>query len=279
MNPKSGQGEGIDPLLLLCNKNTLERSCANQVFRIALCEDDPHDARNLAALLGRYAQARPSLQMQVQSFSSGDEMLRHVARDPAFDLYLMDILMPEQDGITAARELRARYVNAPLVFLTSSTDHALAAFGVQATQYLLKPVQEDTLFPVLDRLLEVRHAANDYFIVSLPDRKVRVSYSSILFVESFRRTLLFYLADGEMLTSKTIRVPIHEAVAPLLEDARFLHVHKSYILNMAHVQELTSSSFVMANGSELPIPRYKYADAKARYLAYLSACDIGLLGG
>jgi len=252
----------------------------NNMFRIAVCEDSKIAVREIRSLLNAYNEQYPELDIRVGFFVDGKELLGCVAEGQVFDLFLLDIMMPGQDGIEIARELREKKEEAPLVFLTSSADYALAAFSVKAMQYLMKPVQKETLFPVLDEILEQwRKEKDDFFLVETSKRKVKLRYSSIICVESFYRTLMFYLIGGEKLTSKTIRVPIDIAVAPLLEDNRFLHAHKSYIVNMAHVEELTGSSFIMKNGMEVSIPRYKYVDAKTRYLTYLSQSDIGLLGG
>lgn len=250
------------------------------MFRIAVCEDSQMAVKDVRVLLDTYNAHHPELDLRVRCFENGHDLLDCVAEGQAFDLFLLDIMMPGQDGIEVAQELRGKKEEAPLVFMTSSADYALAAFSVKAMQYLLKPVQETTLFPVLDDVMtKWQRERDDFFLVETPKSKVKLRYSAIVCVESFYRTLIFYMTDGEKLTSKTIRVPIHVAVAPLLEDSRFLHAHKSYIVNMAHVEELTASSFIMKNDMEISIPRYKYVDAKTKYLEYLSGSDIGLLGG
>jgi len=120
---------------------------------------------------------------------------------------------------------------------------------------------------------------DNFLLVSMPERKVKIPFSSIVFVESIQRKLHVYLDGGDKLCGKTLRMPFEKAAIPLLQDSRFLHAHKSYILNMSLVTELTKRSFIMKNGVEIHIPKYKYSDAKNKYLDYLSANGIGLLGG
>lgn len=249
------------------------------MFRIAVCEDNQSEADAAKELLCHYDAAHPDLAMRTRYFGTGAELLAEIAQGARFDLIFLDIVMPGQNGIEVARELRAGNEETPLVFLTSSADYALDAFGVKATQYLLKPVQRDAFFQVIDDVTAMRQNAQDnFFMVQTPKSRIKLRYSSIVCVESFRRTLVFHLAGGQKLASKTIRVPIEIAVAPLLEDSRFLHAHKSYIINMAFVEELTPTSFLMKNGLEVPVPRYKYAEAKNHYLSYLSESGVVLLG-
>lgn len=239
--------------------------------RIAICDDDPQQIEIMTIKLEKYKAERSGLDVQVQSFQSGVDLLVAVNDGQFFDLLLIDIIMPELSGIELAKELRTRDADVPLVFLTTSKDYALDAFGLYATHYLIKPIREDVFYPVLDKIFASRrHEEEKFIVVSTADRKIKVLFSSIACVESIERRLIFHLTDGGTLNSKTIRVPFAEAVAPLFDDARFLHAHKSFILNMDMVEQLTSNSFVLRGGVEIIVPRYKYADAKNRYFEYLA---------
>ena len=250
------------------------------MFRIAVCEDSPRCAEDVMTLLCQYKSGRPGLDLAVHNFSSGDDLVGGMKAGQTFDLLLLDIMMPGLSGVEVGQELRARGDDTPLVFLTSSADHALDAFRVSAVQYILKPVKECDLFPVLDKINHaLKQTEERCFVVTMPEQTVKAPRSSIVYVELAGRNLMIYLEDGSVLQSKTIRTPFLTAVSPLLEDGQFLCAHKSFVLNMAHVERLTKNSYVMKNGAKLPIPRYKYADAKASYFAWLSKQGIGLLGG
>ena len=250
------------------------------MVRIAVCDDCRQQAQDILTLLARYQTERPGVEMHTDNFSTGDEVLDNISTRQLADLFLLDIIMPGLSGIELAREIRDLSDKAYIVFLTNSEDYALEAFNVQATQYILKPVKEDNLFPVLDKIISLLERENDDFLlVSTPERNVKIPFSSVICVESIQRKLRIYLTDGGILSSKTIRMPFEIAVAPLFQDSRFLHAHKSFILNMSLVEELTKDSFVMKKGIEIHIPRYKYADVKNIYLGYLSSFGIGILGG
>lgn len=247
------------------------------MLRIALCEDNTEQMNALRSLLDTYISERPAT-FHVDAFTDG-EALSTAAHAHGYDLYILDILMPGLDGITLARRLRAHDADASIVFLTSSADFALEAFSVSASQYLLKPVERETLFAALDKIVAAHERDEGQFIMlPVKERMLRIPFSSVVCVELAGRALRVCLTDGQTLTSRTVRVPFAAAVAPLLADERFLHAHKSYVLNMAHVRELTLRAFVMENGIEIPVPRNKYTEAKNVYFDYLSSRGIGLLG-
>ena len=114
------------------------------------------------------------------------------------DCILMDIYMPGKLGTEASRELRSMGSNGIIIFLTSSREHALDAFGVDASQYLVKPITEETLFPVLDRILEdMEEARRKYLLLRIDGRIQRVAVDEIVYCEAEGKTQCLYLSNGE----------------------------------------------------------------------------------
>ena len=91
----------------------------------------------------------------MKCFENADDLLDLVREEQYMpDLVLMDIYMPKKIGIKAAKELRDMGNTSRIIFLTMSKEYALDAFSVDAVQYLIKPISEDILFPLLDRFLK-----------------------------------------------------------------------------------------------------------------------------
>jgi len=242
------------------------------MFHIAVCDDIPEHIDTALSLLDTYQAERSGVEISASAFTSGASLLESMTKGQKFDIYLLDIIMPEICGIELSRKIREQDADASLIFQTQSVDHALDAFGVSAVQYILKPIGEETLFPVLDRLVAARKREEDRFIMvsSSDNRIVKVLYSSIIIVERVGRIMRFHMDIGEELNSKTIRCPFEEAVAQLLKDRRFLYAHQSFVINMSYVRELRACSFLMKNDMEVPIPRPKYTIVKGLYLEYLA---------
>jgi len=115
------------------------------MMKVLIVDDEPLARQRLAQMVA--AQADCSV---VGSAQTGEEALARIDQ-LAPDLVLMDIRMPGMDGISAAREL-LDHPHAPLVvFCSAYDDHALAAFEVNATDYLVKPVRLQRLRQALDK--------------------------------------------------------------------------------------------------------------------------------
>jgi DNA-binding LytR/AlgR family response regulator len=218
-----------------------------------------------------YQADRPGISFDVSLFSGAEELLEKVEGGQRFDVYFLDIIMPGTNGIGLARQIRQRDVNGEMVFVTQSMDYALDAYRVNAAQYIVKPVEKESMYAVLDKIIARREQEKDLFhTLSAPGRTVTILYSNIVLIEYIGRTLRFHLTTGGYVESKTIRTAFNQALADILKDERFLWIHQSFVINMACVKELRNRSFIMANGVEITIPRPKYVTVKNRYLAYLA---------
>lgn len=62
-----------------------------------------------------------------------------------YHLLLLDIIMPEQDGMALARQLRQQEIKTSLIFISNSREMALRGYEVNAQRYLVKPIDESLL--------------------------------------------------------------------------------------------------------------------------------------
>ena len=235
---------------------------------IAICEDDLTTCRQVEKLVREYEKDRPGQITQIAAFPSSSQLLEHTAQHGGFDIYLLDVLMPELSGMEAARRLRTQG-GGTFIFLTVSQDFALDAFRVGAMQYLVKPVGAKDLYPVLDHALDLaERKASRSILVSTVRGKENLLFSSIVYVECRNHILTYHLTDGTALLGRTIRTSFEVAMEPLLKAPNFIHPHKSFIVNADHVDRLTSQAFLMKGGAQVPITKSRYSQARARYLQY-----------
>lgn len=241
------------------------------MLRIAVCDDDKLSTTWVLRLVEQYQQIHPEYDIQAQAFSSASELLESVGKGRHFDLFLLDIIMPGTNGIEAARLLRQYCPDSVLIFMTASDEYALQAFSVKALQYLLKPMEPSALFAAMDDAVALmRNTLSKAFCVSAVGGPVHLPFSTILFVECARRVLHFYLLDGTILRSRTVRTAFSAAVAPLLEDPRFVCPHQSFAVNMTHAVKLTSREFHMRGGHIVPVSRNRINQVRQQYREYLS---------
>lgn len=163
---------------------------------IAVCDDHAGELETLVRQLELWQQDR-AFPLRFKAFCSAAEMLS-AAEKERFTLYLLDVIMPGTSGLDAAREIRSFDTTADIVFLTSSPDFAYESYGVQALDYLLKPVRSALLFPILDRLALREQKPQEGLTLKNGSSFVRVLFSQLSFVEVNGKHLYFNMTDGSV---------------------------------------------------------------------------------
>ena len=238
------------------------------MLRIAICDDEEKQLDQIAALLNAYLQPRPGLHGQVEAFRSGRELLERAEKAGGFDLYVLDILMPELSGIDTGRRLRALGEGGEIIYLTSSNDFAADSYDVRAFFYLLKPIEEEKLFRVLDGAVEqLNRRRSSAVVVTTADGSRCILLERIRYVERIGRCMRYYCTDG-IVDSQTIRVPFRAAAASLLADRRFCLCGASFVLNFQHVTGVNGQAALLDNGQSVALPRAAAADFKKAWGNY-----------
>lgn len=258
-----------------------------------LADDEPHLARALAQEL---ALLWPELDI-VHQARHGSEAAKRIAELQP-DLAFLDIRMPGLSGLEVAQGIEGR---TRVVFVTAYDEHAVAAFEQEALDYVLKPVQRERLARTVARVRKALDAAGvpgaqaadgpggaadggantdaDARLLAALERLLpaaaparerlrwvragsgdfvhQVAVEEVLFFRADEKyTCVHAVGGGEHL----IRTPIHELAAQL-DPARFVQVHRSTIVNLAHLagtrRDETSRLFLRIKGhaAELPVSR------------------------
>lgn len=233
---------------------------------VAICDDQPEELEALTNLMQRW-QAQHRTAVRYQAFRNATEMLDAARREP-FTLYLLDIMMPGTDGMAAAREIRTFDDTASIVFLTSSTGFAYESYSVHAIDYLLKPIQADALFPILDRLFQQEQRPQEGLTLKCGSTLVRVPFSQLVCVEIFKKHLYFNLTDGQL---REVTGSLKEYEDLLLTRPEFMRVGRSYIVNVLQIRELSPAGIRTFSGKTIPIPRRLYPQIQKEYMQLLFA--------
>ena len=231
---------------------------------IAICDDRAEELRAAAELIQAW-QADRRVSVRFKTFQNAAELLDAVGKEP-FSLYLLDVMMPGTSGLSAAKEIRASDPVSDIVFLTSSPGFAYESYSVHATDYLLKPVRAEVLYPLLDRIYARERRPQDGLTLKCGTTLVRVPYSQLIYVETNSKHLYFNLTDGSV---REVYGTLKEYEPLLLTRPEFMQTHRSYIVNMLLVEELSSTGIKTLSGQILPVSRMLYPQLQKDYMKLL----------
>ena len=236
------------------------------MIQIGLCDDDLAILGQLRVLLDRYRVER-NAEIASAAFQSPLELLAEIEKGMRFDILLLDVIMPGENGISAAREIREYDRNVKIIFLTSSAEYAVQSYTVDAYYYQLKPIREETFFQVLDSVLdECCRSAENSVMLRCKSGIVRVRLEKLMYCEVVGRTLLLHLDNGQVLESAG---GLDKLAAELTAYENFVRPHRSYLVNLHQVTGLDKNGFSTNIGKIVPVSRDAYTKAKSAYMNYL----------
>ncbi len=235
----------------------------------AVCDDNDNDAAKIMALVREWGNKRQDGEVRVRSFTSCYALLEAVSRGEAFDIFLLDILMPEMTGISLGEQLQSRLAEPVLIYLTSSEDYYPDAFRLYAFQYICKPVKADNLFPVLDRAVSLcEKRRSDVFILKTAEGTVQIPIHTIAYIELRSHICRLYLADGQCLQSLYLRCGFDSFAEPLLQRERFVKTHSAFAANLDFAGKLTPNALSLTTGAVVPVSRSFAAQVQRSYIDY-----------
>lgn len=233
--------------------------------QIALCDDESAELDKLEYMLASWDRRHAECDLVIERFLDADEMLCRILEEGyAPDLLLLDIYLQGRQGMEAAREIRRMGRRCGIIFITSSKEHALEAFDVDAVQYLLKPVLRYELFSVLDRFTEDMKAKKKYIL--LKDHGIkRVELHDIVYCEAQKKSQRICLIDGTELLQNMTLAKVYEMLSVCRE---FVKVGISYVINLEHIVSLNAREAQMDNGKTIYLPRGAYRGLREQYFDY-----------
>lgn len=242
-------------------------------YLIALCDDETIELNKTEKILDAYEQEHSGTDFVIERFESADDLLHRIEdKNYVPDLIFMDIFMPGEEGeqvscgMQTAKKLRNMGNQAKLFFLTTSKEYALEAFDVEASHYLLKPVTQEKIFGVLDKLLKEKEAERKrYLLLKLEGRIARVAVDDIVYCEAQGKTQRLQLLDGGECMA---RMTMTDLFGQLLPFQKFVRIGAAFIVNLEYIDSLNTHDICLTGGRKIYLPRGAYKGLKEQYFNY-----------
>ena len=189
----------------------------------------------------------------VESFRTGFDAMKFLKTDSEIDLILLDVEMPDFSGLDLLKILK----DPPqIIFTTGNNEYAVDAFELQATDFLVKPIQMPRFLQGIARakqLVETRiSTSNDLeqIFIRVDGRYIKLDLNDILYVETLGDYVTFVLENGEKFIVHSTLKNIDEK----LKNEKFIKVHRSYIINVTKVVDIEEYNLVISD-KVIPISR------------------------
>lgn len=234
-----------------------------EIMKIAICDDVLEFGYELKCKVEGIC-AKNDWPLEYSVFTSPRVMLAEELS--SYQVVFMDIDMPGINGLEAARELRAKYPDVILVFVTAFIEYAPAGYHVEAFRYLLKQQIEDDLPHVMEDIYHRLHDSSDTISVERKSGLALIPLKKIMYLEGTPNRMVLFHLDYD---SRPI-----EAIGKLadyeqrLEGKGFLRLQKSFIANMSQISKIRSYQVILRNGVTLKASEKYYKQVHASFLQW-----------
>ncbi|MFV0393162.1 MAG: LytR/AlgR family response regulator transcription factor [Coprobacillaceae bacterium] len=219
-------------------------------MKIAVCEDNIQIIANIEQIITQFFNSQ-NIDFELDTYLSGERLLDYLSKNTEnnYQLYLLDIEMGQINGMEVAEEIRKRDKEAFIIFITSHDEFMLKAFDVSAFHFLVKPVDAMKLKAILAKVIVSAERRDNVFIYQSSKKNFTIRHSNIQFFESDKRKVNIYASNSEY----TFYGKLKEIESEL--PNYFIRIHKSYIINLEHVELVEGRKVFMSGNHELLISR------------------------
>ena len=228
-------------------------------MRIAVCDDDKQERDEIISKINEWDSTR-----HIEAFSDGESFLSAAMERPYFSIVFLDIYFPNDNGINIAERLRKISPLTEIVFITTSREHAIEAYSVNALHYLVKPVSVKDICISFERLSQKQNPPKRALPFRRQNTTIVISLDEIRSIQSKGHKIIVCTKDGrseEFFES-------FASVESRLDD-RFLTLRRGFAVNMDSISIMLPDSAVLVNGEEILLSRRERGKIKAKFEDYI----------
>lgn len=181
-----------------------------------------------------------------------------------FDMYILDIDMPDMNGFELANKIYEKYPEAVIIFCTMHDNLVYDSFRLNAFYFVRKNNLEEDLSYSLKKYISLR--THDTYIAKTQAGIEKISFDQIIYFEVVHNDMYIHLLDNSEIRERKSMQKLGTEIA----SAGFVQIGKSFLVNMRHIQKIKNYSAVLLNGQIIDVPKSQFSSVYKTYLIYLS---------
>jgi DNA-binding LytR/AlgR family response regulator len=230
-------------------------------MRIAICEDEDKYAEQLIEYINEWAKDK-NIFAEIFTHINAERFLYEWEESEDYDMIFLDIKMGRMTGMELAKIIRKTNNNVAIVFISNMKEYVIKGYSVAAMQFLLKPVKKEDCFACLSKVYKSSRVKK-YYLLDDSEKTFKIPHEDIIYVEMFSHNAAMATLKQEYSFRKTLTRILEE-----LNDDLFIKCHKSYIINIRHVEAVSKTFAFMSNGAEVPLSKNIAREINERFIKY-----------
>ena len=236
------------------------------MIRIAICDDEKKILDEVSGYIENYREKKNKTDIEVFRFESSRTLVGMLEDGKTFDIFVLDVYIGDEMGTSLARSIRKFGIESPIIFATTSIEHAPQSYETGTLRYLIKPINPAKFYEAMDVAIASAEKLVQRLIKLKTENGVEsINASHIMCSEAHDHYQYVTLLDGSQLK---VRLTVTELFAILTKYGGFIRVGSPYIINLRHVKNVSRTDVLLYNDKSIQIPRGKFAEIKNAFWDY-----------
>lgn len=234
------------------------------MINIAICDDSIDFQEIITQKIMNCMINKFEMDCTIKCFSQLFDFQKHLENNKV-DIAFLDIMVNDENSMDWSIEnLNNNYTQ--IIFMTSYPQCAYNLSEANCCYYIIKSrMNNEVLTKAIRRALQNTTKKDpNLTIVKLGSKNYIINYQDIIYIETFNNNLVLHIKDSDNITIYSSLKDYAEKLPP-----NFLRCHKSYMVNMNHINGYEPHKFNVISGNEIPIPPKKYNEIINTYKNYL----------
>ena len=230
------------------------------MIRIAICDDEKKILDEVEGYIKNYAEKENIADIEIFRFDSARSLLSALEDGKTFDIFVLDVYIGDEMGTALAGDIRKFGIESPIIFATTSLEHAPQSYETGTLRYLIKPINPGKFYEAMGVALVWARKMSEHFLKFKTENGVAsVNANHIMYSEAHDHYQYMRKDDGEEIK---VRMTVTELFTMLSKYGGFVRIGSAYIINLRHVKNVTPTNVCLYSNINIQIPRGKFTEIK-----------------
>ena len=234
------------------------------MIRIAVCDDEVAQLKSIEKYIAEFS-AELGMDMQLDGYESGLDLVACL-ESKKYDLFVLDINMPNVDGYTVARAIREKNIEDFIIFLTNNEGYVFESFKLKIFRYVRKHEIKRELYEAISAALkEILKAQKRTITININGVITDLKINDVQYLEVLGRLITAHCKDSSYSFCGKM-----QELEDKLKDYGFIRTHKSFLVNANYIRSIDKEDVVLLNGHKIFVSRANRSELKKQFLKYRS---------
>ena len=230
------------------------------MIRIAICDDEKKILDEVEGYIKNYAEKENIADIEIFRFDSARSLLSALEDGKTFDIFVLDVYIGDEMGTALAGDIRKFGIESPIIFATTSLEHAPESYETGTLRYLIKPINPGKFYEAMGVALVWARKMSEHFLKFKTENGIAsVNANHIMYSEAHDHYQYMRKDDGEEIK---VRMTVTELFTMLSKYGGFVRIGSAYIINLRHVKNVTPTNVCLYSNINIQIPRGKFTEIK-----------------